>query len=148
MGHFWWSWAEYSPREDWLNEGLAEYAAARFVRETCGDKAYAALLAQYRRAATKAGTEATAIVETPSDSAWTYANRYAKPALLLDALERSLGSDRIGRFLKAMHDSALARNALTTDTAQTIARDTLGDEPARLFARCLAVRGWPTECGG
>ncbi|MBC7882212.1 MAG: hypothetical protein H7Y37_12875 [Anaerolineae bacterium] len=147
VGHFWWSYAEYTPADDWLNEGLAEYSAAQFVREVYGPDAYTALLKSYRQATAQAG-ESPAIVETPSDSSWIYANRYAKPALLLDTIERSVGTPRLRAFLAALNRRGASQRRLSRADFNETARTVFDRSNAERLAGCLTVRGWPAECGG
>ena len=51
LAHYWSSGAVSSGPENWLNEGLAEFVSARFVRATYGEEAYQKILQQWMEAA-------------------------------------------------------------------------------------------------
>lgn len=142
VAHFW-SRAT-GAQDDWINEGLAEYLAARLTREAEGQAAYEALIGRYRREVALAGP-GVAIIQTPGDESRGYINRYQRPTLLLDALERRSDPAAFSRFLRRV---ALLGEATTTRTFDLAVQQVLGRGAADDLGRCLRARDWPSECGG
>ncbi len=131
--------------EDWINEGFAEYLAARQTREADGREAYEGLVTRYRREVASAGP-GVAIVRTSSDETRGYINRYQRPTLLLDALERQSEPLVFARFLRMV--ALPGRPTTTTATVESVAQQVLDRTTSALFVRCLRMRDWPAECGG
>lgn len=142
VAHFW-SRAK-GAEDDWINEGVAEYLAARLTREADGQVAYEELITRYGREVASAGP-GVAIVQTPGDESRGYINRYQRPTLLLDALERQSDPVTFSRFLRMV---ALLGEATTTGTFELAVQQVLGRRTAAGFGRCLRAGEWPSECGG
>jgi hypothetical protein len=140
VAHFW-SRAR-GEADDWLNEGLAEYLAVRRGGDTEGAAVRDGVLADYRREVAAAGPGRPIRADGPDRE---LINRYYRPALLLDALERRFGRPAVDRLLRV----TLAGTGTPTSAGFLAAAGReLGDGAAILLTRCLAAPDWPADCGG
>jgi aminopeptidase N len=95
LAHFWSSGARSSGAENWLNEGFAEFVAARYIREVRGEGAFAPILAQWTEQSVGQPPVWTAsLVRRPSAR-----TAYRKAPLLLHRLEERIGPETMDRFL-------------------------------------------------
>jgi len=119
IAHQWWgqsvTWERY--RDQWLSEGLAQYAAARYIREKQGEGAYAAVLKRFSRWTERASD--TGPITLGSRLSYLDFNAYQaivydKAALALMMLSDLLGEDVFFRGLRefaAAHKFRPARTA-------------------------------------
>jgi hypothetical protein len=119
--HYWASGALSSGPDNWLNEGVAEYLAARAVRAKLGTEAYQTIVATWRNRAAGQG----AVWTDTSTARPSRAIAYFKAPLLLDQLETRIGATAM--------DSLLVRFLLSTGhttTAFLADLDAIGGAPA------------------
>jgi hypothetical protein len=145
LAHFWWSVADVGTADDWLNEGLAEYSAFALAGKRYGAAFADTLLAGYRRDAARAHGS---ILETVSSTPDRYANRYEKPALLLDHLARSARPRDMHRLLGQFYARWRGTRRATTRDFVALARTVLGHDAAATLDNCLHRADWPPACGG
>ena len=108
LAHQWWgqavSGANY--RERWLSEGLAQYAAALWVRESRGEGAFRRVLDRFSRWALRYDNEGPIhlgyrVGHLEGDAQAFRAVIYDKAAYVLHMLSGVIGEDAFGRGLRA-----------------------------------------------
>lgn len=129
LAHYWSSGAVPSGPENWINEGIAEFVAARAVRALHGDSAYAGIVARWRRSADGAPAVWTPTATRRPDPRAAY----AKAPLLLDALEGRIGPEATERFVRRL----LTERITTTPRLLDVLREVAGADAARGFADAL-----------
>jgi hypothetical protein len=141
IAHYWWHWADTGTPDDWVNEGLAEYAALLAARELSGREFADELLEEYRQRSAD-GATTSAIAETPGDSPDREVNRYARPVLVLSQAERDYGSARVTAFLQALYRRFSTAGRATTADFLDEAERSLGREARDAFSEALYRKSW------
>ena len=109
IAHQWWgqglAWEYYS--DQWLSEGLAQFAAIQFLKEKYGDKVYAQILEKFSRGTQKKSkwggiTMGSRISYFDFDAYQTIV--YNKTALVLNMLQDILGKDVFYAGLKRFYN--------------------------------------------
>ncbi|MEQ7154576.1 hypothetical protein [Brevundimonas aurifodinae] len=142
VAHFW-SRSE-GAANDWISEGVAEHLALVRTGDREGDDTRRSRLDLYRQQVEAAG-RGVSIADTHTDETRAYINRYQRPALLLDAVQASVGRPALETFLRRLF--ALG-SSLTTATFRSLAVETLGEPQATRISACLISMDWPEVCGG
>lgn len=136
LAHYWWSlalsvnaadWTEN--RDNWLNEGLAEFTALRLVEEQYGKAAVDKILDRYRRNAARNKTS-DAIAETRQNSPDQWLNRYERPPLMLFAAREKFGAAKLDAMLRRFYARYAGTHQATTAGFLDIARAEMGEEAA------------------
>jgi len=97
LAHFWSSRASSMSADNWLNEGIAEYVAGRFVASEFGAEAHAPLLARWAEAAGD-----PVAIWTPTATARPGPRvSYRKAPHAMHLLEQRVGADTMDRILAA-----------------------------------------------
>jgi hypothetical protein len=115
MAHFWWSIADMSTPDDWINEGLAEFSAYRVTGEVFGQPFAEHRAGEYRYNAARRQT-GTPIAETTSDSPDREVNRYDRAALLFLGAQERFGATALDGFLRALYARFRGTNAADTQS--------------------------------
>lgn len=142
ISHFW-SKANTSSPDDWINEGLAEYSALLVSDSILGKEFSSVLLGEYRDIIQNSPTK-EAITETTSDSPEREINRYYKPVILLHEIEEKYGKVKMFRFLKTL-DSTFAKESATTDIFLKVLESSYGSAVRDEFATRITSKGWETK---
>ena len=124
LAHYWSTGAVASGPENWINEALAEFVSARYVREASGDSAYHTVVASWRERSTNAPP-----IRTPGATARPGPRvSYAKAPLLLHRLEERVGTATMDRILvRYMGDPTLR----TTERLAGMVGEVAGAETER-----------------
>ena len=99
IAHNWSGYGKFDTEENWLNEGFAEYVGLMMLRKRFGDDAFKARLEQFR-----AQIEGKSLgpIWTPELTARPdYLVSYRKAPLVLQELEKRIGSEPFDRFVTA-----------------------------------------------
>jgi hypothetical protein len=130
FAHFWSIAANSSGPENWLNEGMAEYVSARYVRATFGQAAYDSTVARWRRMSTGQPP-----IWTPQSTRRPSAMvAYRKAPFLLSRLEDRIGTDVMDRFLRRY----MVERISTTPRLLTVLQEVAGADTASWFREELA----------
>ena len=141
LAHFWWSIADASTPDDWINEGLAEYSAFRLSEELYGESFADTLLKEYQDHVAQCKTT-TPIAETPHTSDDRYVNRYEKMTLIYLEARRRYGQEKLDRVFRALHTAfAGTRHATIAMFLGEINRQ-LGPEAQHFFDTALTQKVW------
>jgi hypothetical protein len=139
-GHLWWRIARPLSADDWLNEGLAEYAANRLARDLLPPE-----FTQNRLADTlseiAAHSDDEPVLESTHESPAGHRNRYLRPAVALACIERQVGAAALDRVLRAWLDAAADR-PLTTSAAVAVLEQHLGEDVAASLRDALTTASW------
>ena len=118
IAHQWWgqavTWDRY--RDQWLSEGLAQYAAARYIRERQGERTYVSILkrfSQFAKRYSKFGPITLGSRISYLDFNAYQAVVYDKAAVALQMLSDLLSEDVFFRGLRDFQDSFRFRSART-----------------------------------
>jgi hypothetical protein len=98
MAHFWWSDANTTTWEDWLNEAFAEYSMLIYFRERLGLDVFNEQIKEYKNRT----LNTPPIWGIKRDARESYTVLYEKGALILNELEQKLGQDQFFSFLKVV----------------------------------------------
>lgn len=126
ISHAWWSNASFTGEDYWLVESTAEYTALRFLQAEFGDTAIDDILAKKQPRADKGGP-ILGHGRASGDAV------YAKGPLLLFALEKKIGRDKLDRLLTQM---AKQETLTTKDFLDALSRSA-GLQAAQDFAADL-----------
>lgn len=96
IGHLWWSGANTTTWEDWLNESFAEYCKLLFIRERISLRVYNLNIDFYKKRVQ--GTPAIWGLNRDDPNAYTVL--YQKGALILTEFEQKVGKDEFFIFLR------------------------------------------------
>lgn len=98
IGHFWWTGADSSKWEDWLNESFAEYSALMAVKNKYGDDIYQKRVKSFQ----KISKDSPAIwhIDRKSDVATLVL--YRKGPIILREASKKLGNEKFNKLLKAL----------------------------------------------
>ena len=94
--HFWWTGANTSTWEDWLNEAFAEYSMLMYVRERLGNDEFMKKIEEYRNN-TKSLPPVWGIGRFEQDA---YSVLYEKGSVILYDLEAKVGKEAFIDFMK------------------------------------------------
>lgn len=136
IGHLWWSAAPFDGGHDWLNEGIAEYAAWRLAPEPDVTR---------RRALEDLGTSGgdPPVGQETQPAGSRHRNLYLRPALAFAALEARHGADALDRTLRGFLDPTRRTSGpLTTTVALEVVGRQLGSTSAAHLAEMLTTPGW------
>ncbi len=141
IAHYW-SRADTSTPEDWINEGLAEYSALLLSEEIVGKEFSDLLLSEYREIVDNSDSESS-IVETSGDSFINReVNRYYKPAILLNEVRQRYGEEKLRQFFKALYERCLEANSATTAIFLEEMEKNIGKEARDYFSEALYRKNW------
>ena len=127
LAHQWWgqavSGANYHER--WLSEGVAQYAAALWVRESRGEGAFKGVLERFSRWALRYEGEAPIqlgyrVGHLEGDAQAFRAVVYDKAAYVLHMLSGLVGEDAFGRGLRAYQEAHRFSKAGTDDLREAL----------------------------
>jgi hypothetical protein len=107
MAHFWWSNAETSSWEDWLNEAFAEYSMLMYLRERLGQVVFDEYIALYQDK-TK---DTPPIYNIDRNGPDAYNVLYNKGSLILHQLEQKMGQEEFKNFLRMTADNKISNTA-------------------------------------
>lgn len=143
VAHFWWQVADAS-REDWINEGLAEFTALRMSARRFGSERRMRLLASFVQDASECTTKVS-ILETDSKSPDRYVNHYEKTSLLLSVLEQRHGAAAMEAFLRSVYQAFKGTRTARTPEVLALLERHLSRE-ARIFLEAgLKTQDFPLE---
>lgn len=114
LAHTWATGANSSGPDNWLNEGLAEFAALRAVRHLHGDSTYRAHLTRYAQLS----AQQLASVPPAQQAVWRAGSvsrpnavvSYRKAPVLLDSLARRIGESRMDDLLRQWFATSVPRD--------------------------------------
>jgi hypothetical protein len=144
--HFWWHVADTN-REDWLNEGLAEYSAVRMTILLFGQPQRKALLAAFLQHASRC-RDKVSILGTTFRHDDRYVNHYEKTSLLLAVLEQRHGAEAMDAFLKDIHQAFKGTRGATTAAVLTLAEKRFGHASRTFLEEALNAVAFPLEAVG
>jgi len=101
--HFWWTGANTSTWEDWLNEAFAEYSMLIYVRERIGIYEFNKKIGEYKDI-TKNLPPVWGINRNNNDA---YSVLYEKGALILFEFENRIGKEPFMHFLKKVVENKI-----------------------------------------
>lgn len=130
FAHLWWTGAEVSTWEDWLNESFAEFAAVQAVGRRLGEAKRAATLERMR--ARLPGLPAIRGIDRQSEQA--HGALYTKGAVLLADLEERIGVEKMTRLLR----QRLLRRVNDTASFLLLLAEIAGSDTAALFDNWLS----------
>lgn len=131
LAHNWSSGAAASGPDNWLNEGFAEFVAARFIRATSGDSAYTRIIEEWKGRSTGQPP-----IWTPATKTRPLARTsYDKAPYLLSRLEERVGSATMERLLRRFMTDARLR---TTPAVIALVGEVAGAETGEWFRAELA----------
>jgi len=136
MAHFWWSVADSSTPDDWINEGLAEFSAFRLSEERFGKAFAETLIDEYRKHANESQTS-DSIAETESSSPDRYVSRYEKTTLLFLEAQRRYGREPLDRFFKALYTRFAGTRKATTPRFLEEVGTHMGKDAQAFFCEAL-----------
>ncbi|HOW84723.1 MAG TPA: M1 family aminopeptidase [Candidatus Aminicenantes bacterium] len=118
IAHQWWGHGVSvdTYKDQWLSEGLAQYAAASYLRQTLGPAGFAAVLRKFARWAEKKSARGPILMGSRLsyfDFTAYQAVVYDKAALVLFMLEDLIGRDKFEAGLRAFFEAHRFRPART-----------------------------------
>jgi len=143
IAHQWWGqavgWRNY--REQWLSEGLAQYFAALYLRESRGERSFERALSWMRRWALEAAGQGPISLgvragEITGCAACFPAIVYDRAACALDMLRRLVGEDAFFRALRLYYERWKFRRAGTDDLRRAF-EETSGLDLFAFFERWI-----------
>ncbi len=138
IAHYW-SRANTTTPDDWLNEGLAEFSAL-LASEFCIGKAfYTILVKEYRDMAEGTPTRVS-VLETTADSREREINRYYKPTLLLNDLRMKYGDDLLIGFFHVLYQRFEEEKTATTAIFLDALKNVYGKDEADSFLNALSEK--------
>jgi hypothetical protein len=141
LAHFWWSIADTSSPDDWINEGLAEYSAFRLSEELYG-KSFTDLLGQeYQERAFHTQT-GMSIAETTGSSDDRYVNRYEKTTLMLIEARHRYGHAQLDHIFHILYQRFIRTADATTQDFLEVVQQQLGSNVKEFFCTALNQREW------
>lgn len=143
IAHYW-SFADTGAPEDWMNEGLAEYASFLISEKLIG-KGFANLLTSEYEGIVNHTQTATAIAETPGDSWEREINRYYKPTMLFNQLRQKYGEEKLNLFFRTLCGRMKAADKRSTGLFLEVMEQTVGKEARDFFAEAIYRKGWDVE---
>lgn len=131
MSHYWWIVANMNSRDEWIDEGIAEFTAIRAMKAKYpadGEK----MLADYRNAQSTNKT-AAAIADTDPNSPDRYLNWYQKTTLVFFAAQDKFGEPALNKLLKAFRERFAGTRDATTAAFLDEAEKQIGPEARTFF---------------
>lgn len=101
IAHFWWNNADTATVDDWINEALAEYAAAIDSRRRLGEEGLGQWLERYR-SSLETKPPPVGILGTSSGDSYRYANWYQRGALFFYCTEQRVGRSELWSLLREL----------------------------------------------
>lgn len=142
IAHYW-SFANTSTPEDWMNEGLAEYASFLISEKLIG-KEFADLLREEYKGIIDHTQTSEAIAETPDESWEREINRYYKPTLLFDQLRQKYGEEKLFIFFQNLCVAMQKTSNRSTDLFLKTMEQVMGKEASDFFREAIYRKGWST----
>lgn len=99
LAHLWWTKADSTSWEDWLNESFAEYSSLMAVRDKYGKDEFVKLINEYKERA----KNLPAIKGIDRGNKRAFEVLYIKGSVLLNELESEVGRERFLRLLQLLH---------------------------------------------
>ncbi len=143
MAHYW-SKANPSTPDDWINEGLAEFSALLASEQLIGKDFSDLLVEEYKGIVFNTQTDVS-VLETKSDSWEREINRYYKPTLLLNDLKKKYGDSRLKEFFHLLYKKFAESKAANTKLFIDALNETYGHEEAESFLNALSEKNWVKE---
>lgn len=132
LGHFWASGADFNSVENWLNEGFAEYIAARATGKIMGGDVFETMMAEYQERIE--GKDLPPIWTPTTTARGPYLVNYRKSPLALHALESRIGPDKFMEIVTMFYRS----DTRATPTLLSIIQNVAGMEERSAFEALLA----------
>lgn len=107
IGHLWWSGANATTWEDWLNESFAEYCKLLFIRERISPRVYNLNVKSFR----EWSQNTPAIWGLNRDDPKAYTVLYQKGALILTEFEQKVGTEQFFEFLRLVRKEKVRTTA-------------------------------------
>jgi hypothetical protein len=101
IAHFWWSNANVTSWEDWLNESFAEYSMLMYLRERFGQDVFDGQIEGYKT--NVANTPPVWGIDRNAKEAYTVL--YEKGSLILYELEQKMGQVQFNEMLKSVAEN-------------------------------------------
>jgi hypothetical protein len=132
IGHFWWSIADSSTSQDWINEGLAEWSSLYVMERVFGRDEVNKILKSYTSQISGL-SNVKPIMETKRDAGrHAYILFYEKGAYIFEMLRTKLGEDRLFSVLKNFYQKNYGRReAVTSELVSDLVHE--GGDDIRLF---------------
>lgn len=143
IAHYW-SKASTDTPDDWINEGLAEYAAL-WVSEKVIGKEFADMLVKEYDGIIKGTPTYTPIVETAEGSMEREINRYYKPVVLFNTLREKYGEETLRKFFRDLYLRFNETKSATTSIFLNTLKESAGAEAEEFFREALNRKGWKYE---
>lgn len=132
IGHFWWSIADSSSSQDWINEGLAEWSSLYVLEQVFGREEVNKILNNYRTEILGLNSAKPLLQTKRDDFRIAYILFYEKGAYIFEMLRTKLGDDRLFSVLKKFYQKNCGRRgAVTSDLVSDIVDE--GGEEIRPF---------------
>lgn len=136
LAHGWWAIADVA-KDDWINEGGAEYSAYIASKRLYGGDFVAQYIAE-RAELIRDSEDKTSIVDTKSDSPERHLNHYVKTTFMFMRAAELFGEARVTDILRDFYSAHReTRRAATADFLLPLS----GDERA-FFSECLFAEDW------
>jgi len=137
LAHGWWSIADVTTANDWINEGGAEFSAFSAARRLYGGEYAEKKIAEYLEEIDNSDGRIS-IVNTASDSEYRYLNHYFKTTVMYLNAEKVFGEERVFALLREVF-----RRYRDTCNATTECFLALCDSDMKLlFERYLFADDW------
>lgn len=130
LAHMWWSKADVSTWENWLNESFAEYSSLMAIRELKSNSQFIELIEKYK----KKCTDIISIKNCTKESKDSFDVWYVKGPVILNQLENKLGELRFKNLCKIIHTEKLR----TTDDIIERIKVIEGDELANYLSMLIS----------
>lgn len=140
IAHFW-SKANASTSDDWINEGLAEFSALLASEKLIGKPFSDLLMSEYRGIVENTNTK-TAIAETAYDSWEREMNRYYKPTLIFNEIRSKYGDESLRQLIRALDSRFSEAGGATTGLVLEVLGKSLGKEAKEYVDEAIHRRVW------
>jgi hypothetical protein len=136
IAHYWWSSADASGPDDWINEGLAEYSALWLSEALYGQEFSKLIISEYEERVNNSDSDIS-IAETTNDSKYREINRYDKAALLFYKAGEKFGKQNLLNFLSAFYARSRESVKVNTSLFLETAEIQIGKEAGDFFREAL-----------
>jgi len=140
IAHFW-SKANTSTPDDWINEGLAEFSALLASEKLIGKPFSGLLMSEYHGIVENTNTQ-TSIVETANDSWERETNRYYKPTLIFNEIRTKYGDESLGQLMRDLDSRFSEAHGATTELVLEVLEKSLGKEAKELVDEAIHRKVW------
>jgi hypothetical protein len=142
IAHYW-SKADADTRDDWINEGLAEFSALLVSEEIVG-KEFSSLLVSECQEMVNNSTSETALVDTESSSNALdrELNRYYKPTFLLNEVRQKYGDEKMRSFIRSLYSRFVESNSATIPIFLDEMEKNIGKEARDYFQEAVYRKKW------